>query len=75
MSDLDSLELQYQDHAQVFNAIGMGSEQGRGYIAAEGLSEGERVRKDLRRPPAPDGYRWRFRNGQLEVIAGPGEKL
>ena len=74
MSDLDSLELQYQDHADVFNAIGMGSEQGRGYIAAEGLTEGERVRKDLGRPPAPDGYRWRFRKGQLEVIAEPGKK-
>lgn len=42
-SDLDALELQYREHAQVYNAIEMGSAQGRGYVAAEGLNAAERI--------------------------------
>lgn len=68
LRDLDSLETQYAEHAAVFNAIEMGTVEGRGYIAAEGLSEGERVRQKKGYPEAPRGYRWRFRKGQLEVI-------
>lgn len=74
LSDLDSLEQQYQEHAEVFNAIEMGTAQGRGYIAAEGLAEGERVRIARKLPEAPSGYRWRFRKGQLEVVGDPGKK-
>jgi hypothetical protein len=74
MSDLDALELQYQEHAAVFNAIEMGTAQGRGYVAAEGLAEGESLRIKRKLPEAPDGYRWRFRKGRLEVVAEPGKK-
>ncbi|AKC86794.1 DUF4157 domain-containing protein [Pseudoxanthomonas suwonensis] len=74
MRDLDSLELQYQEHAAVFNAIEMGNALGRGYVAAEGLAAGERMRIERKLPPAPDGYRWRFRKGQLEVVAKPGRE-
>lgn len=74
MSDLDSLELQYQEHAEVFNAIEMGTAQGRGYIAAEGMAEGERVRIARKLPEAPSGYRWRFRKGRLEVVGDPDRK-
>ena len=73
MSDLDSLELQYQEHADTYNAIEMGTAQGRGYVAAEDLAEGERVRVERGLKEAPDGYRWRFRKGELEVIADPGK--
>lgn len=68
MNDLDVMETQYAEHAAVFNAIEMGTAQGRGYVAVEGLSEGEQVRVARKLPRAPDGYLWRFRKGQLEVI-------
>lgn len=67
-ADIDILESQFIEHSEVFNSIEMGTEKGRGYVAAEGLSEGERVRKEQKRPPAPDGYRWRFRKGELELV-------
>jgi hypothetical protein len=68
MDDLDVLESQFIEHAEVFNAIEMGTEQGRGYVAAEGLSEGDRIRRERRLPEAPDGYQWRYRKGELEVV-------
>jgi hypothetical protein len=67
-SDLDRLQAQFNEHAEVSNAIEMGTVQGRGYVAAEGLTEGERVRVELKRPSAPVGYQWRFRKGKLEVV-------
>ena len=68
LNDLDVLESQFIEHAEVFNAIEMGTEQGRGYVAVEGLSEGERVRRQRKLPEAPDGYQWRYRKGELEVV-------
>lgn len=73
MRDLDSLELQFQEHAEVFNAIEMGTAEGRGYVAAEGLAAGETQRQALGYPETPPGYRWRFRKGRLEVVADPGK--
>lgn len=67
LNDLDVLESQFNEHAAVFNAIELATAEGRGYVAAEGLSEGERVRKENKYPEAPDGYQWRYRKGQLEI--------
>jgi hypothetical protein len=67
LNDLDVLESQFNEHAAVFNAIELATAEGRGYVAAEGLIEGERVRKERKLPEAPDGYQWRYRKGQLEI--------
>jgi hypothetical protein len=72
--ELDALEQQYIEHAQILMAIDMGTAEGRGYVAAEGLSQGETQRKAKGYPEAPDGYRWRWRKGNLELVADPGLK-
>ncbi len=55
-NDLDALELQYREHAQVYNAIEMGTAQGRGYVAAEGLNSADRIagRESERFEPGTD---------------------
>jgi hypothetical protein len=72
--DLDSLQQQFDEHAAVLNAIDLGLEQGRGYVAVEGLSEGETQRKSKGYPEAEEGYYWRLRKGELEYVATGGRR-
>jgi hypothetical protein len=67
IADLNALESQVAEHAKAVELLG--SEPGKGYVAAETPVRGPAEAKSRGFPDAEPGYYWRFRYNKLEYVA------